>query len=114
MIGVKSSASALPEHDPCAGDATGFAVAVTVGIGAIRLLKTCAKQGIAFWDYLGSRLEIAGQDAVPSLAELIRCRAGPASALRAVARGSAPHTGIGRSLLILFTFLPEPVKSGWD
>ena len=36
MTGAKSSASALPEHAPCAGEATGFAVAVTVGIGAMR------------------------------------------------------------------------------
>ena len=44
------------------------------------LLRTCAKQGIAFWDYLGSRLDIAGQAVVPSLAELVRCRGRPASA----------------------------------
>ena len=43
------------------------------------LLKTCAKQGIMFWDYLSSRLEIAGQAVVPPLAELVRCRARPAS-----------------------------------
>jgi len=42
------------------------------------LIRTCAKQGIAFWDYLGSRLDIAGQAAVPPLAELIRCRGRPA------------------------------------
>jgi len=42
------------------------------------LAKTCAKLGIAFWDYLGSRCGIAGQPAVPPLADLIRCRARPA------------------------------------
>jgi hypothetical protein len=42
------------------------------------LAKTCAKLGIAFWDYLGSRFGIAGQPAVPSLADLIRCRGRPA------------------------------------
>lgn len=46
MIGAKSSASALPEHDPCAGDATGLAVAVTVGFGAIRCeIRTCKPVG---------------------------------------------------------------------
>jgi hypothetical protein len=38
------------------------------------LAKTCAKLGIAFWDYLGSRLLIPGQPSVPSLADLIHCR----------------------------------------
>jgi hypothetical protein len=38
------------------------------------LAKTCAKLGIAFWDYLGSRHLIPGQPSVPSLADLIRCR----------------------------------------
>jgi Transposase IS66 family len=42
------------------------------------LAKTCAKLGIAFWDYLGSRFGIAGQPAVPPLADLIRCRGRPA------------------------------------
>jgi hypothetical protein len=42
------------------------------------LAKTCAKLGIAFWDFLGSRLDIAGQPAVPPLADLIRCRGRPA------------------------------------
>jgi hypothetical protein len=42
------------------------------------LAKTCAKLGIAFWDYLGSRSGIAGQPAVPPLADLIRCRGRPA------------------------------------
>jgi hypothetical protein len=36
------------------------------------LLHTCTKLGIAFWDYLGARLEIVGTPAVPSLPYLIR------------------------------------------
>lgn len=39
------------------------------------LAKTCAKLGIAFWDYLGCRFGIAAQPTVPPLADLIRCRA---------------------------------------
>ena len=42
------------------------------------LAKTCAKLGVAFWDYLGTRLGIDGQPAVPALPDLIRCRAQPA------------------------------------
>jgi hypothetical protein len=42
------------------------------------LTKTCAKLGVAFWDYLGNRLGIAGQPAVPPLPDLIRCRGQPA------------------------------------
>jgi len=42
------------------------------------LAKTCAKLGVAFWDYLGSRLGISGQPLVPPLPELIRCRGQPA------------------------------------
>jgi Transposase IS66 family len=42
------------------------------------LAKTCAKLGVAFWDYLGNRLGIAGQPAVPPLPDLIRCRGQPA------------------------------------
>jgi Transposase IS66 family len=42
------------------------------------LAKTCAKLGIAFWDYLGSRLGIAAPpEAVPPLPGLIRCRGQP-------------------------------------
>ena len=41
--------------------------------GFLGLAKTCAKHGIAFWDYLGSRLGIQGQPAVPPLANMIRC-----------------------------------------
>ena len=41
------------------------------------LMKTCAKQAISFWDYLGDRLGVPDAPAVPSLAGLIRA---PASA----------------------------------
>ena len=41
------------------------------------LAKTCAKLGIAFWNYLGSRLAVPGQPIVPSLPDLIRCRGQP-------------------------------------
>jgi Transposase IS66 family len=42
------------------------------------LAKTCAKLGIAFWDYLGSRLTIPDHPTVPRLSDLIRCRGQPA------------------------------------
>ena len=35
------------------------------------IAKTCAKLGISFWDYLGSRLAVAGNAAVPYLPELV-------------------------------------------
>jgi len=38
------------------------------------LAQTCAKQGIAFWDYLGDRIGIAKPVRVPALADLILCR----------------------------------------
>ena len=41
------------------------------------LAKTCAKLGVAFWDYLGSRLGVPDM-VVPPLRELIRCRGQPA------------------------------------
>jgi len=41
----------------------------------LSLYKTCAKQGIAFWDYLGARLAVPGTPAVPALAELVSARA---------------------------------------
>ena len=44
----------------------------------LELAQTCVKLGVAFRDYLGSRLGIAGQPAVPPLPELIRCRGQPA------------------------------------
>ncbi len=42
------------------------------------LMHTSAKLGVAFWDYLGDRIGIAGQAKVPALADLIRCRGQPA------------------------------------
>src|SRR3954468_2193715 len=41
------------------------------------LAKTCAKHAIAFWDYLGSRLNVAEQALIPYLPDLIRCRGQP-------------------------------------
>jgi hypothetical protein len=40
--------------------------------------KTCRKLGVAFWNYLGARLGVAGAPAVPRLADIIRCRGQPA------------------------------------
>jgi Transposase IS66 family len=42
------------------------------------LAKTCAKHGLAFWDYLGSRLNVPGQPLTPPLPQLVRCRGQPA------------------------------------
>jgi Transposase IS66 family len=42
------------------------------------LAKTCAKHGVAFWGYLGSRLGVPGQPLVPPLPQLVRCRGQPA------------------------------------
>ena len=42
------------------------------------LAKTCAKLGVAFWDYLGSRLAIPDHPTVPQLTELILRRGHPA------------------------------------
>jgi len=42
------------------------------------LAKTCAKLGLSFWDYLGDRLGITGQDAIPYLPDLVRARCRPA------------------------------------
>ena len=42
------------------------------------LAKTCQKLGIAFWNYLGARIGVAGAHAVPRLADIIRCRGQPA------------------------------------
>ncbi len=41
------------------------------------LMRTAAKLGIAFWDYLGDRLSIPGQPIIPYLPNLIRCRGQP-------------------------------------
>jgi hypothetical protein len=42
------------------------------------LAKTCAKHGVAFWDYLGSRLGVPGKPLIPPLPHLVRCRGQPA------------------------------------
>jgi Transposase IS66 family len=42
------------------------------------LMRTAAKLGVAFWDYLGDRLCIPGQPLIPYLPDLIRCRGQPA------------------------------------
>jgi hypothetical protein len=42
------------------------------------LMHTCAKLRIAFWDYLGDRLGITGQPALPALADLIQRSCQPA------------------------------------
>src|SRR5271166_3912643 len=39
------------------------------------LYKTCSKLGIAFWDYLGARLEVPGCQQIPALAEIVSARA---------------------------------------
>ena len=41
------------------------------------LSKTCAKLGIASWDYLGSRLAVPNQPEIPYLPQLIRHRCAP-------------------------------------
>jgi hypothetical protein len=41
------------------------------------LMKTCAKQGIRFWEYLGARLAIPGATEVPLLATLVSQPAPP-------------------------------------
>ena len=35
------------------------------------LLKTCAKNGILFWDYLGARLKVPGCRDIPDLAQIL-------------------------------------------
>lgn len=42
------------------------------------LMKTCAKQGISFWDYLGNRLMVPDAPCVPQLPSLIRQQNAPA------------------------------------
>jgi hypothetical protein len=41
------------------------------------LNKTCAKLGIVFWDYLGSRLAVPANPTIPYLPELVTARARP-------------------------------------
>ena len=38
------------------------------------LMRTAAKLGIAFWDYLGDRFSIPGQPNVPYLPDIVRGR----------------------------------------
>ena len=40
--------------------------------------KTCQKLGVAFWNYFGDRLGVAGNPAVHRRVDLIRCRGQPA------------------------------------
>jgi hypothetical protein len=42
------------------------------------LAKTCAKPGIAFWDYPGNRLGVPGVAVIPPLPDLVRRRGQPA------------------------------------
>lgn len=42
------------------------------------LAKTCRKLGVAFWDYLGARIGVAGAPVIAPLSDLIRCRGQPA------------------------------------
>ena len=44
------------------------------------LMHTCAKLGIAFWEYLGDRIGIANQAQVPAVADLIGAAAGQPNA----------------------------------
>jgi hypothetical protein len=37
----------------------------------LALAKTCAKNGIVFWDYLGARLAVPGSQSIPDLAEIV-------------------------------------------
>jgi hypothetical protein len=39
------------------------------------LLKTCAKNGFSFWEYLGARLNVPGCNDIPDLANVVRARA---------------------------------------
>ena len=41
----------------------------------LSLMKTCAKLGVSFWDYLGARLNVPGVDNIPPLPDLIRAQA---------------------------------------
>ena len=38
------------------------------------LAKTCSKLGLSFWDYLGARLAVPDQPAIPYLPDLVRTR----------------------------------------
>jgi hypothetical protein len=43
----------------------------------LALAKTCAKLGVSFWDYLGSRLAVPSATSIPSLPQLVLARARP-------------------------------------
>ncbi len=57
------------------------------------LAKACAKLGVAFWDYLGSRLRVPGQVPIPTPAGT-RPLPWAARLIQATARGFAPVTPI--------------------
>src|SRR3954471_17924576 len=42
------------------------------------LMKTCQKLGVSFWNYLGTRLAVPDQPAIPYLPDLVRTRFRPA------------------------------------
>ena len=42
------------------------------------LMKTCQKLGVSVWDYLGTRLTVPDQPAIPYLPDLVRTRFRPA------------------------------------
>ena len=44
----------------------------------LSLAKTCDKLGIAIWDYLGSRLKVAGHAIIAPLGHYVRSRLRPA------------------------------------
>jgi hypothetical protein len=44
----------------------------------LSLAKTCAKLGLSFWDYLGARLAVSEQLAIPYLPQLVQSRCKPA------------------------------------
>src|SRR5215204_2643928 len=46
----------------------------------LSLAKTCAKLGLSFWDYLGARLAVPEQLAIPYLPQLVQSRCKPAKA----------------------------------
>jgi hypothetical protein len=44
----------------------------------LSLMKTCQKLGVSFWNYLGTRLAVPDQPAIPYLPDLVRTRFRPA------------------------------------
>ena len=44
--------------------------------------KTCAKQGVSFWDCLGDRLKVPDAPAVAYLPDLVKQQAAPLTAIR--------------------------------